>query len=264
MYYNCDDGIVTQKTLNINAYGSTVDAGTDTILISSGPVGTRWGFKNNDGGGFLSVLTGNDFSFQNSGGYTLVAKNVSAEVKGKNYKDLIVVNYKGFSKDPMFGSNSYNFNYYYAKGVGLIKTDTLNSHSDPVSAINKPADAKTVYSTGGSVKNGIDETIVGVWMYHDKQKNTDGFYKFNADGTFDFYYTSVTEANRIKGVNHWKIEEGSYNARGVAVIDLAWATGGTFVMRSELEKKNDPATGKPAILLDGAMLISTDNKSPWK
>jgi hypothetical protein len=265
VYYNCDNGIVLQTSLNINAYGSTVIAGTDTILISNGPVGTKWGVINTaDKNELLSIMSGADLSTKNVGGYTLIAKNISTEAGGKTYKDVIVVNYKGYSKDPFFGSNFYSSNSYYTKGVGLIRTDTLNFDSDPVAAINKKNDTKTVYSGGSVVKNGIDETLVGLWKYHDAKTNVDSYYKLLADGTFEFYSGSVTEANKSKGINHWKIEEGGYDKNGVAIIDFTWAGGG-FTQRDNLAKKNDPVTGKPAITLNTIiMFVSADNKAPWK
>ena len=41
-YYNCDNGIVTQKVVTVNGYGVTIGITTDTLLISSGPIGTKW------------------------------------------------------------------------------------------------------------------------------------------------------------------------------------------------------------------------------
>jgi hypothetical protein len=263
VYYNCDNGIVLQTTLNINAYGSTVIAGTDTILISSGPVGTRWGVVNVDEKfGLLSTMSGVDLSMKNNGGYTLIAKNLKTEARGKTYNDVIVVNYKGISKDAFTGTNFYSVNYYYAKGIGLVRTDTLNFDSDPLAAINKANDIKTVYSGGSVVKNGIDATIIGLWKYHDAKTNADTYYRFNADGTMEFYAGSVAEANKSKGINHWKIEEGGYNKNGVAIIDITWA-GGNYTMREYLQKKNDPATKKPALLLNDLVFISADNKPMW-
>lgn len=283
VYYNCDNGIVLRTSLNINAYGSTVIAGTDTVLISSGPVGTKWGFVDADNkNGLLSLMAGADMSMKNVGGYTLIAKNITTEAGGKIYKDVIVVNYKGYSRDPFFGSNFYSSNYYYAKGVGLIRSDTLNFDSDPVAAINKHNDLKTVYSGGSTPKNGananganqeiyasvvrdgIDASLIGLWKYHDPTTNKDSYYKLNADGTFEYYDGSVSEATKSKGINHWKIEEGGYNKNGVAIIDFKWAGGG-FTQRDDLAKKNDPATGKPAFTLNTTILfISADNKAPWK
>ena len=266
VYYNCDNGIVLQTSLNINAYGSTVIAGTDTVLITSGPVGTKWGMINTDNKNeLLGIMAGADLSMKNVGGYTLIAKNISTEAAGRSYKDVIVVNYKGYSKDPFFGNNFYSSNFYYAKGVGLVRTDTLNFDSDPVAAINKVNDAKTVYSGGSVVRNGIDETLIGLWKVHNPAANKDTYYKLNADGTFDYYDGPVSEATKSKGINHWKIEEGGYNKNGVAIIDFAWATGNGYVLRQNLEKKNDPVSGKPAITLNTTtMLVSADNKPPWK
>ena len=52
---------------------------------------------------------------KNVGGYTLIAKNISTEAGGKTYKDVIVVNYKGYSKDPFFGSNFYSVQFLLRK-----------------------------------------------------------------------------------------------------------------------------------------------------
>jgi len=264
-YYNCDNGIVTQKVVTVNGYGVVVGITTDTLLITGGPIGTKWGVINADNKNELLGLMANmDLSMRNVGGYTLIAKNISTEASGKTYKDVVVVNYKGYSKDPFFGNNFYSSNYYYAKGVGLVKTDTLNFDSDPVAAINKHNDITTVYRGGSVVKNGMDETLIGLWKYHDAKTNVDSYYKFLADGTFEFYSGSVTETNRSKGVNHWKIEAGGYDKNGVATIDLTWAGGG-FTQREDLAKKNDPATGKPAFTLNTTILfVSADNKAPWK
>jgi hypothetical protein len=262
VYYNCDNGIVLRAQLNINDYGSTVLAGTDTVLISSGPVGTKWGMVNVDNKNeLLGAFSGQDFSMKDSGHYTLIAKNITTEVSGKSYRDVIVVNYKGYSKDPFFGTNLYSTNYYYAKGIGLIRTDTLNFDSDPLAAINKHNDPATVYSGGSVVRNGIDATLVGLWKYHDPKTNTDSYYRFKPDGTFEFYSGSVSEVNKTKGINTWKIEEGGYNKNGQAIIDLHWAGAGNYTMRNELQKKDDPATKKPALLLNSVLIVSVDKKS---
>src|SRR4030095_16592077 len=158
-YYNCDNGIVIQKVIIVNGYGVTTGIQTDTLLIS-GPVGAKWGaFDFDMKNELLGTMAGLDLSAAGSGAYKLIAKNISSTAEGKSYKDVIVVNYRGYSKDPFFGTNFYSTNLYYAKGVGLIRTDTLNFDSDPVAAINKQNDLKTVYRGGSVVKNGIDETI---------------------------------------------------------------------------------------------------------
>jgi predicted small secreted protein len=74
--------------------------------------------------------------------------------------------------------------------------------------------------------------------------------------------TSTDEKGKLE-VNYWKIEEGGYNKNGLAIIDITWG-GGNYVMRQDLRKKNDPATGKAAITLNGALFVSADNKPPWK
>jgi hypothetical protein len=264
-YYNCDNGIVTQKVIMVNGYGATTGIVTDTLLISSGPIGTQWGVTNTENKNeLLGMMAGGDLSMKSVGAYTLIAKNISTTAGGKKYNDVVVVNSKGYSKDPI-GSNYYSLNLYYAKGVGLVRTDTLNYSSDPVAAINKANDTKTIIASGSVVKNGIDETLIGLWKFHNASTNTDAYYKFLADGTFEYYSGAVTEANKMKGINRWKIEGRGYDKDG-AVIDITWA-GAASVLREGIAKKNDPATGKPAIVftLNGtAMLVSADNKAPWK
>jgi len=264
-YYNCDNGIVTQKVVTVNGYGVVMGITTDTLLISSGPIGTKWGIINTETKNeLLGLYVGGDMSMKNVGSYTLIAKSIATEAGGKAYKDVIVVNFKGYSKDPFFGNEFHSANFYYAKGVGLVRTDTLNFDSDPVAAINKVNDIKTVYRGGSVVKNGIDETLIGLWKYHDPATKKDSYYKLNADGTFEFYDGTVSDATKSKGINHWKIEEGGYDKNGVAIIDFTWAGGG-FTQRDDLEKKNDPVTGKPAFTLNTTILfVSADNKAPWK
>jgi len=264
-YFNCDNGILVKKIIIVNGYGVTTEIKTDTILISSGPVGTTWGVSSwgYEGNDLLKTM-GFDLASTSKTGHTLIAKNITTKVDGKTYTDVIVINEKGYSTSSMFGNTFYSNNYYYAKAVGLIKTDTLNFDSDPVAAINKTSDIKTVYSGGSTVTNGIDASITGIWKFHDATTNADGFYKFNADGTFEYYKGSVAEANKITGIHHWQIEKGGYDKNGAAILDLTWATGGGNAIRYELTKKNDPTTGKPGITFNGAMLISADNKAPWK
>jgi hypothetical protein len=261
-YYNCDNGIVVCKHMMVNGYGVITSTITDTLLISGGPVGTTWNvniidYKSNG----VEKLVGWDFSNSGKEGYKLIAKNITTTVGGKIYKDVIVVNYKGYSLNSFFGNGFSNMNYYYAKAVGLIRTDTLNFDSDPVAAINKQNNEQTIYSGGSVVKNGIDESLVGLWKSHDPNTNKDAYYRLNADGTVDYYDGAVTEANKVKGINHWKIESG-YNNKGMAIIDFEWA-GAKDVLRFDLSKKNDPVTGKPGILLNQTLLVAADNKKPW-
>lgn len=262
-YYNCEGGIVVQKVIMVNGYGVTTRIQTDTLLYGNATVGTKWGVYNNSGdNNILGTLSGIDLSYRNGGNYTLIARNITTSTGGKTYTDVIVINSRGYSKTPIFGNSNYSFNNYYAKGAGLIRTDTLNFDSDPFSAINKTSDVNAIYTGNTVIKNGIDPSIVGLWKFRDIKNNKDSYYKFNADGTFDFYSGSVSEANKYQGVNHWKMEEGGYKY-GESVIDLTWSTGKGFVVRYELEKKNDPETKKPALLMQGAMLVSADNKQPW-
>lgn len=263
-YYNCDNGVLVHKIMTVNGYGVVTAITTDTILISNGPIGTKWSVSAWDyKGDGLAKAIGLDLSSSNGAAHTLIAKGITTTINGKTYKDVIVVNDKGYSTNALFGNSFYSTNYYYAKGVGLIRTDTLNFQSDPVQAINKTSDEKTIYSGGSVVKDGIDESIVGTWKSYNTTTKKDGYYKLNGDGTFDYYEGGLDEASKWKGINHWKIEPGGYDKNGTAILDIIWESGKGYINRYELTKKNDPATGKPAILWNGYMLVSADNKKPW-
>jgi hypothetical protein len=243
----------------VNGYGVITKIQTDTLLISSGPVGTQWNVINNSGDNkLLGALLGTDASYSNQSAYTLIAKNVSTEVGGKKYNDVIVVNFRGSGQDFM-GTNLVSTNSYYAKGIGLIRTDTLNFHSDPAAAINQKSDTKALYSSSGTIKNGIDESIIGLWKFHDPKTGKDNYYRFNNDGTFEYYAGAVSEANKLQGTNHWKLEGIGYDKNGVAVIDMTWGTSPN-TLRYEFSKKNDPATGKATIDIQGAVMVTTGDK----
>jgi hypothetical protein len=270
-YYNCDNGVLVKKIVYKNGYGQTTSITNDTIFMSNAPIGTTWGVKGKEGEEymFLGVKT-RDFSR-----YALVAKGVSQTVNGKIYNNVIIVNYRFDNKD-IFSENSGSVNYYYAKGVGLIKTENLDSKSDPLSALNKNNsggsgeksgtggnDAGTQATTEKSApanlsisssKVPIDPaSLVGTWRYQNGQTTT--YWKLNADGTYDYYNGSMTEANRYKVKCNWELDGG--------LIMVTFCEGDKYKNRYDIEKKNDPATGKPTMVINGYAYFSMDNKKPW-
>jgi hypothetical protein len=53
----------------------------------------------------------------------------------------------------------------------------------------------------------------------------------------------------------WKVENGI----------LVLTCEGSPATRNKIKKKNDPATGKPTIVIgEGYVYFSADNKTPWK
>ena len=74
-YYNCDNGILVQKLIIQNGYGTVTKIQTDTLLITSGPIGTRWGlFNQNMNNPLINALTGTDLSVSNGGGDNILSK----------------------------------------------------------------------------------------------------------------------------------------------------------------------------------------------
>jgi hypothetical protein len=83
------------------------------------------------------------------------------------------------------------------------------------------------------------------------------YWKFNADGTYDFYTGSISPLTAAKA-----------NVIG----DLIWECLQQIVRgvkyqasyRYDFEKKNDPRTGKPTIIVNNTVYTSEDNKVLWK
>ena len=257
-YYNCDNGVLVRKIIYKNGYGQTTNITNDTILMSSVPVGTKWNVKS-DGGSFFGLSTK---SFSD---YTLFRKGITVQINGVTYNDVIVVYYRQYSKDNLIGENSSSANYYYAKGVGLIKTENLGAISDPT---YKPTGTNTdknddavfdaLYKT---MKGKIDETITGTWKYHDKLMNWDIYYVFNSDGTYEYYVGSINPSNQMpRGKCYWRVD--------AAYLDLL-AEEWNKVYPFGIQKKNDAATGKPTLVIqfkdtEYRTYFSEDSKAPWK
>jgi hypothetical protein len=122
------------------------------------------------------------------------------------------------------------------------------------------ADQNAVKPLGAVVKTNnvmgpLDPDLVGTWKYEEGQ--TIMYWKFNADGTYDVYTGSVSPANRSKGKCYWSFDQGVFTTT---------CEGGKYAAsyRYDFEKKNDPRTGKPTILVNNYVYTSVDNKAPWK
>jgi len=44
---------------------------------------------------------------------------------------------------------------------------------------------------------------------------------------------------------------------------VTFCEGDKYKNRYDIEKKNDPATGKPTMVINGYTYFSMDNKKPW-
>ena len=243
-YYNCDNGVVVVKQVIKNGYGVTTNITNDTILISSGPIGTKWGLKSNESS-FLG-LNSKYFAVN-----TLIEKGVTTKVNGTTYNDVIVVNSKAYSNDNFLGGESNtSVNYYYAKGVGLIKTENADPGKDPLQSVQK---SKAFENLPGIV----DNTIVGSWKYRDGS-GWEYTYKFNSDGTYEYY---VGDEKMYKDLTcNWKLNG---NMLELLRSDIKDPYSFSF------KKKNDPVTGKPELIIqfkgdEYRDYISLDDKTPWK
>ena len=244
-YYNCDNGVVVVKQVFVNGYGVTTNIKSDTLLVSSGPVGTRWGVQSSN-----TSFLGINSKYETSN--TLIAKGVTTTVNGATYTDVIVVNRKNFSSDNILNNNTEptSVNEYYAKGVGLIKTENADPRKDAVEAVNK---SKAFENLPGS----IDNSIVGSWKHNDESGMT-FTYKFNGDGTYEYY---VGQDKWFKDLTcYWKVDG---NKLVITRTDLS--DNYSFV----LKKENDKTTGKPKLIIqfrgdEYRDYISLDNHAPWK
>ena len=249
-YYNCDNGVLVEKIIYKNGYGQTTNITNDTIIMSNVAIGTTWGLVD-ENTTFLGIK---NIDYHK---YTLVKKHITLTVNGKTYDDVLVVNYYSKSYSSILGGdNVFSLNRYYVKGVGLIKEETLNPNSDP--AVKNPDVIKPIGPVVKTVPvNGrLDPELVGTWKY--EQGQTILYWIFNADGTYDLYTGSIAPANRSKGKCYWGFDKGVFttNCEGEGKYQPSY--------RYDFEKKNNPQTGKPTIIVNSSVYTSVDNKAPWK
>jgi len=218
-YYNCDNGVVTRKIITVNAAGVITSTTTDTLIMSNVPAGTAWGVTSD----------GNTYS-----GYTLIAKNLSVNVKNKQYNDVIIVNIRQYNH---FFKTGSSVNYYYARGAGPIASDQLDFTQDPVQVYKNNLQAE---ATAQSLTGQIDPGITGVWKWA-PPNDINTIYKFNSDGTFNYYVGSNTttgEEMYKDGKNFWRL-----NGNKLEV----YYSGMNVKYEYGLQKITDAASGKPAL-----------------
>ena len=226
-YYNCDNGVVTRKIITVNGNGVITNIRTDTLIVSNAPEGTVWGTS------FFKAIDGAVFK-----GYTLIAKNVSVNVNNTQYNDVIIVNYREYTTNNFLGNTGSSTNYYYARGLGNIKTEPLNDYTkDPMVIYKNQKQAET---TSHNLKGIIDPDVVGTWKWHE-EGGISTIYKFSSDGTFNYYVGSSAATGQemyADGKNFWKIN-GNLLEIYYSGMNKMWETG--------FQKIKDPSTGKPAI-----------------
>jgi hypothetical protein len=107
-----------------------------------------------------------------------------------------------------------------------------------------------------SPTDGYDQSIFGLWKYQYPNSSNSVYIKLSADGIYESYNNSVTPANRTdKGKCKWKVENGIF----------VLTCEGNQPTRNKIKKKNDPATGKPTLVIaESYIYFSADNKASWK
>jgi hypothetical protein len=197
-YYNCINGALT-----VNYLDAEKRINNQVIFKTNEPVGTSW--TDTTYGGLIKHVT--------------LSKGLAIKVGTKSYSDIMLVYGNVFDK------NMYC--YYYAKGEGYIKMDTLNEKFNAVNA--------------AKLKGVVDQTVTGIWKFYNKPVDMNMYYKFNGDGTYEYYVGSISQANQTpKGKCYWRI-----NNNNLELFHSDWSD----VIRIRFQKKNDPVTGKPTIII---------------
>jgi hypothetical protein len=238
-YYYCNNGVLTQKQVTLNGTEVT-SVYTQTILKCNAPAGTTWSETDEKG---------------STNQHTIVSKGITLQVNGNIYKDVMVVYHKVYSQSAVTTSQ----NNYYSNGIGLIKDEPADANYDPAKAITEKKTADSILS---ALPGSIDETIAGTWAYYDSVMKWSIFYKFKADGSWEYYVGSISPGNQMFTFSkcYWHVNGGN--------LEL-WCSGWkpqhiTFA----LQKKNDQATGKPTLIIqfkgtENRIYFSQDGKAPW-
>jgi len=238
-YYYCSNGTVIQKQVTLS--GSTITSVyTQTILKCDAAVGTTW--------------TETDVNGANNQ-HTLMAKGITLQLNGKTYTDVMQVYHKIYTAAGVSLSKSN----YYAKGIGLIKDSDADLNYDPAQAFAQKKSGDSILAT---LPGTIDQSIVGTWAYYDSVMNWKLYYKFNSDGTWEYYAGSVSPANAMYsfGKNYWHVNGDNLELwyGGSLSKHLSWA----------MQKKNDAKTGKPTLIIqfkgpETRTYFSQDGKPAW-
>lgn len=214
-YYFCKNGFLYSKSV------SGKDAFSQIIFKAYEPVGTNW---------------------TDTFGTTIIKKTIISKVIGivynKTYYDDVLIVY--------FADNSLIANYYYAKGSGFIKRDTVEKDFNPALA--------------ASLKGTVDQSLTGVWKNYNPVNKTNYYYKFDGDGTFAYYSGFLKKEYQMpQGISYWRV-----NGSSLEIYNGAW----NDVSKISFQKKNDPDNGKPAIVFGSGQssiyFVADDGKAAWK
>jgi hypothetical protein len=217
-YYYCSKGSLLRKYT-----GSDKQVYTQVLFKSNETPGTSWSYPVDNNRTYNHVM---------------IAKGLAVKVAGVLYNDVIIVynNYlTAFRND------------YYAKDIGIVKSDSVEKNYDPMKA--------------AGMKGKVDQSIAGIWKHHNTVVDMNLFYKFNSDGTYEYYAGAIHPVNQMpKGKCYWRI-----NGNVLELYTGEWSD----VAKASIEKKNDPATGKPMLVIqtgtsEKRAYTSEDAKAAWK
>jgi hypothetical protein len=140
----------------------------------------------------------------------------------------------------------------------VIKTENVDNSYDVNKAMQ---DIKTSDSVRAVLPGSIDQAILGTWVCHDSTMQENYIYKFNADGTWEYYVGDVSPENRFYSDSkvYWSV-----NGNNLERWCSDWSPQ---LQTSIIYKKNDASTGKPVLIIQfkGAeyrTYFSQDSKNP--
>ena len=116
-----------RKGLWRNQSGNSPNTGaafdfTMLFLNDKEAVGYTWDFNGGQGGGFTAKIPGK-----------IIGRGLSMTVAGKNYTNVIHTQLTLAYEVPVIGSTDFMiYDYYVAKGVGIIKVDSETPPGIPV------------------------------------------------------------------------------------------------------------------------------------
>ena len=200
---------------------------------------------------------------------------VKYEIIHPFYEDLAAVQFKGkWGYVDKTGKEVIPPQYDYARdflnGKAQVKKDSkefyiTNPASQTIAEVKNTAGPATssakVLEPPVTMHGQIDASFVGAWKWEPRQGEAGlaTIYDFNNDGTYEFYVGSSIHPDLrwYKDLTlYWRVNGNTLET---------YSSGWKEVAKTQIEKRNDAATNKPAIVMqakDGShAFISMDNKT---
>jgi len=130
--------------------------------------------------------------------------------------------------------------------------------------------AASTWTLNGAAANGVLPELIGKWCQATNLNNNTGAYSRStcftllADGSYqyaaDFDATGQIPAGAY-GANAANSDSGTWTATADSITSRSKKTG---VRTFRLEKRNNPKTGDPMLVLDGDEFTTAYKKEPWR